>query len=159
MGKIGLNRFLIHIHPVSPTLIKFLLFTPLHFRNKKKNILRYKNVGGAFAPASPLPNYTYPLCHILTCCSLTLPSSICGVSLLAQYMLYINTESDCKFLLRAGVLCHYNCTSTYPLNNNWQFTLPPSAAYIVFYHRYLLNNNSMLYQYKIYVARNRIYWT
>ena len=53
MGKISLNAgfsFFKYFHHPNNRLKIFLLFAPLQISNNKEIILRYKNMGGEFAP-------------------------------------------------------------------------------------------------------------
>jgi hypothetical protein len=53
---IGLNQFLIYIHPFPPISPQFLLFSHLQI-SSLIIVLRYKNTGDAFVPPWP-PSYT-----------------------------------------------------------------------------------------------------
>jgi len=48
----GLNQLLEYIHPFPP-LCQPILFAPLQLSSQKVNILRQKNIGGAFASPHP----------------------------------------------------------------------------------------------------------
>ena len=42
MGKIGLNQFLMHIHPFPPISPQIFLCAPLQIASQNKNLLKYK---------------------------------------------------------------------------------------------------------------------
>jgi hypothetical protein len=56
--KIGLNQSLIYIQPFPHTLNPNFLVAPLQLGSQNKLLLGRKNIGGAFAPPTPLTQVT-----------------------------------------------------------------------------------------------------